>query len=74
MFWGFWPVSEFMVILFIIWIAIFIWALIDMLKASKESGWKILWFIVIVLLPLLGVILYYFIGMEQGRKRKRKGR
>jgi hypothetical protein len=42
----------------------FIWALIDILKAKNDPGWKILWVIVCFFLGVIGVILYYFIGRK----------
>jgi len=55
---------------FIILISIGIWiySLIDILKNSFEKNDKIIWFLVVLLLPFLGSILYIFIG----RKRKLK--
>jgi hypothetical protein len=35
---------------------------IDILKGNKDSEKKMLWIIVVVFLPILGPILYYFIG------------
>ena len=55
-------------ILWIIGIAVWLWALIDILKSDfKDSIHKLLWFAVVFLLNLLGVALYYFIGREQRR-------
>lgn len=63
--------AAFMLIV-LVWIIIFIWALVDMLKAKKEAEWKILWLLVMLLLPIIGVIIYYFVGREQKSiKRKR---
>jgi phosphotransferase system glucose/maltose/N-acetylglucosamine-specific IIC component len=35
---------------------------IDILKGNKDSEKKMLWIIAVVFLPILGPILYYFIG------------
>jgi hypothetical protein len=37
---------------------------IDILKGNKDSEKKILWIIAVVFLPVLGPILYYFIGRK----------
>ena len=39
-----------------------IWALINILQSSAPNDKKLLWVIVVVLLPLLGLILWYFLG------------
>jgi hypothetical protein len=39
-------------------------AIIEVLKSSKSSGDKILWVLVICLLPIVGLLLYYFIGKK----------
>ncbi|HRG79290.1 MAG TPA: PLD nuclease N-terminal domain-containing protein [Cyclobacteriaceae bacterium] len=37
---------------------------IDILKSNKDMEKKLLWIIAVVFLPLLGPILYYFIGKK----------
>ncbi len=37
---------------------------IDILKGNKDNEKKILWIIAVVFLPVLGPILYYFIGRK----------
>ena len=39
-----------------------IWALINILQSSVDNGKKLLWVVVVVLLPLVGLILWYFMG------------
>ena len=46
---------------FILWI----WALIDILKNEFTGDNKIIWMLVVVLVPLVGFILYFFIGRDQ---------
>jgi hypothetical protein len=36
--------------------------IIDILRSNKDSEKKILWIIAVVFLPVLGPILYYFVG------------
>jgi hypothetical protein len=37
---------------------------IDILKSNKDNEKKMLWIIAVVFLPVLGPILYYFIGRK----------
>jgi len=37
---------------------------LDILKSDKDSEKKMLWIIAVVFLPVLGPILYYFIGKK----------
>ena len=42
-------------------------ALVSLLKSGADAGTKILWVLLIVLLPLVGMILYFLMG--PGRRR-----
>jgi hypothetical protein len=42
-------------------------ALVSLLKSGADAGTKILWVILIVLLPLVGMILYFLMG--PGRRK-----
>jgi hypothetical protein len=37
---------------------------IDILKGNKDNERKMLWIIAVVFLPVLGPILYYFVGKK----------
>ncbi|GAB5452576.1 MAG: PLD nuclease N-terminal domain-containing protein [Halioglobus sp.] len=39
-----------------------IWAIISTLGASTSTGSKVLWILLILLLPVIGVILWFFMG------------
>jgi succinate dehydrogenase/fumarate reductase cytochrome b subunit len=39
-----------------------IWAIINIFQSSASSEKKLLWILVVVLLPLLGLILWFFLG------------
>jgi succinate dehydrogenase/fumarate reductase cytochrome b subunit len=39
-----------------------IWALINIVQSSSPNDKKLLWVVVVVLLPLLGLILWFFLG------------
>ena len=40
-------------------------AIVDCLQNQKDTQKKILWVILILLLPLVGMILYYLMGKEK---------
>ena len=44
-----------------------IWAIINIVKSGAPDGNKILWVIVVLLLPLIGLILWFVMG--PGKKR-----
>jgi hypothetical protein len=39
-----------------------IWAIINILQSSASNGKKLIWTIAVVLLPVLGLILWFFLG------------
>ena len=39
-----------------------IWAIINIFQSPASNEKKLLWILVVVLLPLLGLILWYFLG------------
>jgi hypothetical protein len=39
-----------------------IWAIINIFQSSVSNEKKLLWTLVVVLLPLLGLILWFFLG------------
>ena len=43
-----------------------IWAIINILQSSVSNEKKLVWIIAVVLLPLLGLILWYFLGPRKG--------
>ena len=46
-------------------LAAWVWALVDILKNDFSGFNKLIWLLLVIFLPLIGVILYYFIGREQ---------
>ena len=44
-----------------------IWAIINIIQSSVSNEKKLLWIIVVALLPLLGLILWYFLGPRNGK-------
>ena len=43
-----------------------IWALIKVIQSNADTGTKVLWVVLIVLLPLLGFILWLALGPKSG--------
>ena len=44
-----------------------VWAVINIFQASVSNEKKLLWTLVVLLLPLLGLILWFFLGPRGGR-------
>jgi len=44
-----------------------IWAIINIAQSSASGEKKALWIVLVVLLPLVGLILWYFLGPRNGR-------
>lgn len=40
-------------------------AIVDAVKSSLDKGKKILWIILILVLPVLGMVLYFLIGKKK---------
>jgi len=57
-----------LLVLWIIFVAVFVlwlWAMIDILKNEFTGSNKLIWLLVVMLLPFIGMVLYWFIGREQ---------
>jgi uncharacterized protein YacL len=44
-----------------------IWAIINILQSGASMGSKLLWILLVVLLPVLGLIIWFFAGPRGGR-------
>lgn len=44
-----------------------IWAILNIVQSSVSNEKKLLWILVVVLLPLLGLVLWFFLGPRNGR-------
>ncbi len=44
-----------------------IWAIINISQSGASNGKKVLWILLVLLLPLLGLILWFFIGPKSGK-------
>jgi Short C-terminal domain/Phospholipase_D-nuclease N-terminal len=64
----FWTMFE--VFLWIIWIWILIWIFIDIFRSRDLSGWaKALWFLFVLLIPLIGVLVYLIVRGDSMHER-----
>jgi hypothetical protein len=39
-------------------------AIVDCVRSSKDTGMKVLWIFLIILLPVIGLILYFLLGRK----------
>jgi hypothetical protein len=44
-----------------------VWAVINILQSAASNEKKLLWVLLVILLPLLGLILWYFLGPRDNR-------
>ncbi len=44
-----------------------VWAIINIFQSSAGTGQKVVWIVIVLLLPVLGFILWYFLGPKTGR-------
>ncbi|MCX5678126.1 MAG: PLD nuclease N-terminal domain-containing protein [Candidatus Omnitrophica bacterium] len=40
-------------------------AIVDILKSSADTGNKALWLILIIVLPVIGMVLYFLLGKKK---------
>jgi len=39
-----------------------VWAIVNIFKSRTETGTKVLWIVLVLVLPVLGVIIWFFAG------------
>jgi hypothetical protein len=44
-----------------------VWAIVNIFQSAADTGKKVLWTVIVIILPVLGFILWYFIGPRTGR-------
>jgi len=44
-----------------------IWAILNIVQSSVSNEKKLIWIIAVVLLPILGLLLWFFLGPRSGR-------
>jgi Phospholipase_D-nuclease N-terminal len=59
--------SDYGGIIGLIILALDIWAIINVIQSGASTGSKVLWVILILVLPLVGLIIWFFAGPRGGR-------
>jgi len=44
-----------------------IWAIVNILQSGADTAKKVLWTVVVIVLPVLGFILWFFLGPRTGK-------
>jgi succinate dehydrogenase/fumarate reductase cytochrome b subunit len=44
-----------------------VWAIVNIFQSAVDTGKKVLWTVLVVVLPVLGFILWYFLGPKTSR-------
>lgn len=44
-----------------------IWAIVNVMQSGAATGKKVLWIVIVLLLPVVGLILWYLLGPRTGR-------
>ena len=45
-----------------------VWAILQIAQSSVSNEKKMIWIVAVILLPLLGVVLWYFLGPRSAKK------
>jgi Phospholipase_D-nuclease N-terminal len=44
-----------------------VWAIVNIFQSASDTGKKVLWTVLVIILPVLGFILWYFLGPKTGK-------
>jgi hypothetical protein len=44
-----------------------IWAIVNILQSGADTAKKVLWTVVVIVLPVLGLVLWFFFGPKTGK-------
>ncbi len=44
-----------------------IWAIVNIMQSAASTGKKVLWTVIVLLLPIVGLIAWFFLGPKSGR-------
>ncbi len=45
-----------------------VWSIVNVFQSSADTGRKVLWTVLVIILPVLGFILWYFLGPKTAGK------
>ena len=62
-------VYELLVLLALVMLILWVIAFIDVLRGNFTGNNKLIWFLAVTFVPLIGLIVYFFIGRKQKIKR-----
>jgi hypothetical protein len=51
----------------IILLALDIWAILNIAQSNVSNGKKVLWILLVLLLPLAGLLVWYLLGPKSGQ-------
>jgi len=44
-----------------------VWAIVNIFQSNADTAKKVIWTVLVILLPVLGFILWFFLGPKTGR-------
>ncbi len=44
-----------------------VWAIVNIVQSSAETGKKVLWVVLVIVLPVLGFVLWLLLGPRTGK-------
>ena len=44
-----------------------VWAIVNIFQSGASTADKVLWTVIVIVLPILGLILWFFLGPRTGR-------
>ena len=44
-----------------------VWAIVNILQSTADTAKKVLWTVLVIVLPVVGFIIWYFAGPKTGR-------
>jgi len=45
-----------------------VWSIVNVFQSNAETGRKVLWTVLVIILPVLGFVLWYFLGPKTAGK------
>jgi len=45
-----------------------VWAIVNIAQSSADTGKKVLWIVLVIVLPVLGFLLWLLLGPRSGRR------
>jgi hypothetical protein len=45
-----------------------VWSIVNVFQSSADTGKKVLWTVLVIILPVLGFVLWYFLGPKTAGK------